>query len=592
MLLLLAAFGLPAFAQDTTSVDSVAMDSAVVESAAVAEDSDLYGPRLPPGGLAPDTAAAAALIRVAEDAGPDTSDAGSAETPAPLYIGGKQVMDFRVSYGGIPPIERVETARRRIARAAADRSVPLDSLRLIRVADGIEFRLGPYFLFAVSPGDADVSDSHELAARISRLTQDVRDGIENERSGRTPLRLLISAGLALLLTIVAYIVARLLGALGARWRDWLQRNLSKKIPAIRFRNFEVLPGWQAAGFVQNVLGRLDVVVGLLLFYWYLAAVFSLFPWTQGWAWRLLHFALSNVMQILGGFAAALPGLFIIALIFLLFRWLTQLSDRFFTAVDEGQLPLPWLHPELVRPSRRLVRILLWIVAFTVAYPYLPGSDSRAVQGVSILLGVMVSLGSTGIVSNVLAGLVLTYSRSFRQGDRVRIGTEVGDVISLGFFATKIRTIRNEEVTIPNGLVANGAITNYTRLAKGDGLILHTKVTLGYDTEWRKVHALLIDAAKSVEGIDQEPEPWVFQRALNDFHVTYELNASTKLAEKQMDLYSDLHAAIQDKFAEAGVEILSPGYQTLRDGNADVLPAEPTGPRNEPGGFRLKKDSPA
>jgi len=207
--------------------------------------------------------------------------------------------------------------------------------------------------------------------------------------------------------------------------------------------------------------------------------------------------------------------------------------------------------------------------------------------VSILLGLMVSIGSTSVVGNVLAGLVLTYSRSFRTGDRVKIGEHVGDIITLGFFSTKLRTIRNEEVTIPNGQVAVGSIMNYTRMADGAGLVLYTEVTIGYDAEWRTVHALLVEAAKRVEGIEHDPEPYVFQTALGDYYVRYELNAITRDSHAQRRIYSDLHAAIQDAFNEAGVEIMSPAFTALRDGNTPAMPESPKGPRPAPGAFRTR-----
>src|SRR5262249_19233930 len=281
-----------------------------------------------------------------------------------------------------------------------------------------------------------------------------------------------------------------------------------------------------------------------------------------------------------------PGLLVIAAVVIVFHWLTGISDRFFDAVDAGAVRLGWIHPELARPTKRIAKIVLWITAVTIAYPYIPGSSSKAVQGISILLGVMVSLGSSGIVGNVIAGLVLTYTRAFHAGDRVKIGDHLGTITSLGFFSTKLRTVWNEEVTLPNGQVGSQPIVNYTRLADGVGLLLHTQVTIGYDADWRTVHALLLEAAGRVEGIEPEPTPFVLQRALNDHHITYEINCTTRLADQMRPLYSRLHEEIQDAFARAGVEILSPAYTALRDANAPVLPEEPQGPRKARGGFRI------
>jgi len=400
-------------------------------------------------------------------------------------------------------------------------------------------------------------------------------------------RVLVGTGLFLLYTVLLVLGIRLVRAGGTRWRVFLVRLLRDHVVAIRIRGFEVLSAGNITRVLATVLGRLDVVAFAVLGYVWLSLVLELFPGTRGWSGHLMQGAASRMLQALRAAVAALPGLGMIAVIGFVFRWLMRLSDRLFDAAEAGVLMLPGLHPELAAPSKRLARIGLWIVGIALAYPHIPGSQTRTVQGISILIGLMASFGSSGFVSNVLAGIVLTYSRAFQVGDRVRIGEHVGDIVSLGFLATKLRTIRNEEVTLPNGQVSAGAVVNYTRLAGDPGLILYTSVTIGYDVDWRKVHALLVEAAGRVEGVEATPAPWVFQRSLNDYHVTYELNCVTHLSHPQLRLYSDLHREIQDAFARAGIEILSPLYHAMRDANAPVLPEEPAGPRPEPGGFRVR-----
>lgn len=559
------------------SPDSAAAESARADSARAAVGSPA---------LAPDTAAAAALLEAAETAPPETALAAPA-APAPVFLGGREVFRVRASRDGLTPAERAAAIRARLNRAVGDRSVPVDSVRLVASPTGIEVRLGPYLLWVVSPGDLETSDPSEIALRLASLPQDVRAGIAREREGRTPIRLVLSAVAAVLIALLAWVALRLLLAMSRRWSRWLRFVVGTRIPSLRFRGFEVLSSGQIAAFVTGVLRRLDLVVGLLLLYVFLTAEFSLFPWTQGWSWLLVHFATQQVLDLLRGVWSAVPGLFTIVVIVVAFRWLAQLSDRFFDALSAGTVVIGGFHPELAKPSRRLARILLWIIAVMVAYPYIPGAQSKAVQGVSILIGLMVSLGSTGFVGNVISGIVLTYSRSFRVGERVRIGDHVGDVVSLGFFATKLRSIRNEEITLPNGQVASSSIVNYSRLAAEPGLVLHTEVTLGYDVDWRRVHALLIEAAGAVEGVEPEPPPRVFQRSLGDSNVTYEITCTTRDSHDQLRLYSDLHASIQDAFARAGIEILSPDYHAVRDANAPVLPQEPGGPRPAPGGFRVR-----
>lgn len=555
-----------------------------VQTASSSREGSASADSLASGLIRADSVATALLAQPAV-APPETA----AAVPAPsarVLLGGREIFRVRVGRDGLDPTARAAAIRARLTRAITDKRVSADSLRLIRQPDGIQVQLGPYFLWLITPGDSPSHDPAELSAALARLPGEIRDGVERERAQRRPLRVALSVGVALLLTLLALALARLLVAGSGRWQRWLPRVVSPRLPAIRLRSFEVLSKDQVAGAVTGILARVDVVIGLLLLYWYLTAVFSLFPWTQGWSARLVAFAVLQSLSILRSIGSGIPGLFAIALIYLLFRWLNRLAARVFDAIANGSLVLGGFHPELAAPSRTLVSILLWLIALAVAYPYVPGSSSRAVQGISLFFGVVFSLGSTGIVGNLMAGIVLTYSRSFRVGDRVRIGDHVGDVTSLGFFATKMRTIRNEEVTIPNGQVAAGSILNYTRLADDGGLILHTRVTIGYDVDWRQVHALLIEAAGRVGGIEKEPAPWVLQRSLDDNYPTYELCCVTRDSHAQLRLYSDLHAEIQDAFSRAGVEILSPAYHAIRDANAPVLPKEPAGPRRERRGFRL------
>jgi small-conductance mechanosensitive channel len=228
-----------------------------------------------------------------------------------------------------------------------------------------------------------------------------------------------------------------------------------------------------------------------------------------------------------------------------------------------------------------------VFAMVVVFPYLPGGQSEAFKGVSIFLGVLLSLGSSSAVSNVLAGLVLTYMRPFHTGDRVKIADCAGDVLEKTLLVTRIRTIKNVEVVIPNAAILGTQILNYSALARSRGLILNTTVTIGYDAPWRTVHNLLIRAALRTEGVLTDPMPFVLETSLNDFHISYELNSYTDRANEMQDIYSRLHAAIQDSFNEAGVEIMSPTFYALRDGNSVTIPADHRPVDYETPAFRIK-----
>lgn len=249
----------------------------------------------------------------------------------------------------------------------------------------------------------------------------------------------------------------------------------------------------------------------------------------------------------------------------------------FREIGAGTIKLEGFPAEWATPTFNLVRPLIVALAFVAAFPYIPCSQSPAFQGVSIFIGLLVSLSSSSAIGNVIAGAILTYTNAFRVGDRVRIGDTEGDVLDTTLLVTQIRTVKNVVVSIPNAVVLSSHVVNYSRLADTAGLILHTEVTIGYDSPWRTVHALLIDAAKATHGILAGPQPFVLQRGLNDFYVTYQLNAYTRDANGMAGVYSRPHQAIQDSFAAGGVEIMSPHYASLRDGRAPTIPREFTGP---------------
>jgi small-conductance mechanosensitive channel len=217
-------------------------------------------------------------------------------------------------------------------------------------------------------------------------------------------------------------------------------------------------------------------------------------------------------------------------------------------------------------------MILAITAIAV-FPYLPGAKSPAFKGISIFLGVLLSLGSTSAVANIVAGVILTYMRAFRLGDRVQIADTVGDVIEVSLLVTRIRTIKNVEITIANSMVLSSHIINFSGSVQKEKLILHTTVTIGYDAPWRKIHELLLAAAAETENVLKDPAPFVLQTALDDFYVHYQINAYTDMPARMAQTYSQLHEKIQDKFYEAGVEIMSPHFSTIRDGNRVAIPAD-------------------
>lgn len=332
------------------------------------------------------------------------------------------------------------------------------------------------------------------------------------------------------------------------------------------------------------LARLGLTI--VLFYIYIPLVFSFFPWTRSVGATLLGYVLGPIKFGLNAFVAYLPNLLIVFVV-ICFSYLAVRVARFiFREIERGTIGWPGFYPEWAMPTFKIVELLIVAFALVLIFPYLPGSDSPAFKGVSIFLGVLFSLGSTSAVANIVAGVILTYTRAFRTGDRVRIADTVGDVTGKTLLATYVRTIKNVDITIPNALVLGSHIVNFSTSAQGQPLILHTTVTIGYDAPWRQVHALLTEAAAATPAILREPKPFVLQTALDDFYVAYEINAYTDQPNRMATIYSDLHQNIQDKFNEAGVEITSPHYSAIRDGNRTAIPETYLPPEYVPSAFRL------
>lgn len=307
---------------------------------------------------------------------------------------------------------------------------------------------------------------------------------------------------------------------------------------------------------------------------YLNFVFALFEPTR----EIAVWAIEQGTAVAGrvGWAIVdyLPDLALVIAIILVTRFLIHVAKLLFDSIRNGRVRLGGFYPEWSQPTFNMVRILFIVFAAIVAFPYLPGAGSPAFQGVSLFLGLLVSLGSTVAVANIIGGVVLTYTRAFQVGDRIRIADAEGDVIEKTMFVTRLLSPKKLEISIPNAMVLGGHVTNYSARARRGGMLLHTEVTLGYDVPWRQVHDILIRAAAEVDGVEAEPEPFVLQRGLDDFYVRYELNAYTRKPEEMGRIYSDLHAHVQDGLHRSGVEITSPRFLALRDGNASTIPSVP------------------
>jgi len=321
------------------------------------------------------------------------------------------------------------------------------------------------------------------------------------------------------------------------------------------------------------LNILQWICFLVLIYMSLLVLLGIFPWTSGLGSKLVSFFLDPTKKILISVWYYLPNLLTIIVVIVIFRYFLRLLAFFKTEIEKGRLKIPGFYVDWANPTFQIIRVLVFAFMLIIIFPYLPGSDSPIFKGVSVFLGVLFTFGSAGALSNIVSGLVLTYMRAYKIGDRIQIGLVTGDVVEKSILVTKIKTIKNEIVSIPNSTVMASHTTNYSADASEHGLILFTSVTIGYDTPWRQVHELLIKAALATDHIEKTPAPFVFQEKLNDFYVTYQINAYTHVPNEQQVIYSFLHQHIQDAFNEAGVEIMSSHYSNIRDGNKSTVPAD-------------------
>ena len=509
--------------------------------------------------------------------------------PSPVLIGGEPVLWITAGSGPYTTQFRAERISGRIMEAVRDRSIRDPTVSMVEIEGSSELRMGPRLLMVVTAADA-ASIGAARATLAQQYAAAVEAAIRAERLRYAPATLIKSGAYGLIATLlfagIVWVILRVTGALRRR----IERAVDAR-SALEVLQQEVLRDDRVARVTRSLVFLVRAALILIAFDLYLTYVLGLFPWTRAVSQKLLEYAFAPVRALGAGLLAYLPKLLFLIVITVVFYGLIKLVGIFFRAIEHGRLVFPNFPAEWADPTNKIARILLVAFGVVVAFPYLPASDSPAFAGVSVFLGVLVSLSSSTALSNMIAGMVMTYTGAFRIGDRVRLGDAFGDISETSLFATRLRTIKNETITIPNSIALSSAVTNYSREARTRGLILHTTVTIGYDAPWRQVHDLLIEAARNTPGVLAEPAPFVWQTALNDFYVSYEINAYTASAAEMIDIYAALHARIQDSFYAAGVEIMSPHFTAVRDGSTVAIPEAFRPPGYRPDPWRIQAASP-
>jgi small-conductance mechanosensitive channel len=429
-----------------------------------------------------------------------------------------------------------------------------------RGEEGILVKIGEEGLFFVRPADLDPESGETLEQAAARAVAALEGALALEREARDVKIWVRGTVFCVLALLALWLAVRLLIRLRRRVQALAASHIERRHAWFKEHGLAISRYEQLITGVLRLIHLVSWLTALTLAYLYIAFCLRQFPQTRAWGETLHTGVLTGVSYLGLGLLRALPGLLVAAII-LAFTWvLTRVVRWLFDAVETGRIETAPAFRETVQPTRRMVSILLWVFALVLVYPYLPGSESPAFKGATVFLGLLVSLGSSGVVGQVMSGFTLMYSRSLKAGDYVRVGDHEGTVLSLGLLSTKIRTIKREEVTIPNALMVGNVTMNYTRSAGGEGVLLYTSVTIGYDAPWRQVHAMLLEAARRTEGLASDPAPFVLQRALNDFYVDYQVNARLEDPARRIPVLSELHAHIQDCFNENGVQIMSPHYR--------------------------------
>ena len=370
-----------------------------------------------------------------------------------------------------------------------------------------------------------------------------------------------------------YLLFWLTGWLFRKLKVRIQKLKDTRLKPISIQNYELLDTQRQVNLLIFLSNLLRYVIMLLQLLITVPLLFAIFPQTKGLAYQIFSYIWNPIKNILVGIVDYIPNLFAILIICFAVKYLVRLVHYLSREVEAGRLKFGGFYPDWAMPTYHIIRFLLYAFMIAMIYPYLPGAKNGVFQGISVFVGLIISLGSSTVIGNVIAGLVITYMRPFKLGDRIQLNDTTGNVIEKTPLVTRIKTPKNEVVTIPNSFIMSSHTVNYSASAREYGLIIHSEVTIGYDVPWRQVHQLLIEAALNTPGVIDDPRPFVLETSLSDWYPVYQINAYIKEAHKMSQIYSDLHQTIQDKFNEAGIEIMSPHYMAVRDGNATTMPKD-------------------
>lgn len=474
--------------------------------------------------------------------------------------------------GGVTPHQRAEIIEKTILAIGKDYSFGMDSIYVEESEIFSDIMYGNKVIMSVTDHDAlwQNTTRQELAQQYIPAISSKITELKKEHS---ILQVAKRIGLFLLVVIIQYLLWRGTNYLFKKLRRKIVWFKSTKLKPLSIKDYEFLDTHKQGRvllFFSKIIQYAVILIQLAIT---IPILFSIFPQTESLAMQLFSYIFNPIKMIFGKVIDYFPNIFIIIVIYLCIRYLVKMVQYIAGEIESEKLKITGFYPDWAQPTFNIIRFLLYVFMIAMIYPYLPGAKSGVFQGISIFVGLIVSLGSSSAIANIIAGLVITYMRPFKLGDRIRLGETVGNVIEKTPFVTRIKTPNNEIMTIPNSSIMSSNTLNYTESAKTYGLIIVTPVTLGYDVPWELAHEVLTEAAKATPGVMKHPLPFVQQGQLNDFYVVYNINAYIKNADKLAQIYSDLHQQVQIKTNEAGIELLSPQYFEYRKAQDKVIPSE-------------------
>ena len=472
--------------------------------------------------------------------------------------------------GSFSAKDRANAISERIQKLSDHYSFSKDSLKIIHSETTLDLTYGESIVMSVSENDAiwNATTKEELAQKYKDI---IADKVMHYKDETSIITIAKEVGLALLILLILGIILYYISKFFVWLAQKIEEQKGKRFNGIKIKDYTLFDADREVALFLFINKALKWFVNLIVVYFTLPILFGIFPWTKDLANTLFGYILNPLKNIGNSVWSYLPNLFTIIVIYVVFSYVIKGFNFLKTEIAKGNLVLTNFYPEWANPTYQIIKVILYAFMFVLIFPYLPGSDSPIFQGVSVFLGFLLTFGSSGSLSNVIAGIVLTYMRLFKIGDRVKIGDVVGNVIEKSLLVTRVKTIKNEIVSIPNSTVMSSHTTNYSSETANQGLIMHTTITLGYDVPWKLVHKTVLEAADRTDLLLKDPKPFVLQTSLDDFYVSYQINAYTKDANKQAKIYSDLHQNIQDCCNEVGIEILSPHYRATRDGNMSTIP---------------------